>query len=170
MIDVNALLQPFTEMANAIVQTQLFQQFGLLMLFLWPIFTVSIFPIPIEVPITTLIYGHFNVGIILLVTWAAMLSGSLFLYGLVMTGKFGIKRTTLFDEIEESHLLHRHRWVMFSTLPIIFPLGDSLMIWAAAEHMKPQSFVLPLTIGTFLRSVIAILISLGLLSLPHVTF
>lgn len=169
MVDINSIFAPLTEIANAIVQTQLFQQFGLLVLFLWPIFTVSIVPIPIEVPITTLIYGHFSVPIVLLVTWAAMFAGSLFLYGITMTGKMGIMRTTLFEEIEESSFLHRHRWIMFSTLPAVFILGDSLMIWAAGQHMKPQSFVMPLMIGTFLRSVIAILISLGLLALPNVT-
>lgn len=169
-MDINTLLAWFTEVANSIVQTQFFQHFGLLVLFLWPFFTVSIFPIPIEVPIATLIYGNFPVLTVLLVTWAAMFGGSLFLYGLVMTGKFGIKRTTLFEEIEESHLLHRHRWVMFSLFPIIFILGDSLMVWAAVEHMKPQSFAIPLAIGTFIRSVIAILIVLGILALPHVTF
>lgn len=157
----------FTEFANGIVNTQFFQSYGLLVLYLFPIFTISVIPIPIEIPLAALVYAKFNLLILLTVTWAAMMTGNMVLYYLAAMGKVIIKRATIFEEIEESHFLHRNRWVMFSTMPAVFIIGDALMLYAVSQHMKPQSFVLPLLIGTFIRSVIALLIVLGILALPQ---
>lgn len=167
LIDLSGIMNLFTEIANGIVNTQLFQSFGLLILYLFPIFTISVIPIPIEVPLAALVYAKFNLMILLVVTWAAMMTGNMVLYYLASIGKVIIKRTTIFEEIEESHFLHRNRWIMFSTMPAVFIIGDALMLYAVSQHMKPQSFVLPLMIGTFIRSVIALLLVLGILALPQ---
>jgi len=166
VIDISNIMQIFTDLADGIVNTQFFQSYGLLVLFLFPIFTISVIPIPIEIPLAALVYAKFNLTVLLLVTWAAMMTGNMTLFYLASAGKVVIKRTTIFEEIEESHFLHRNRWVMFSTMPAVFIIGDALILYAVSQHMKPQSFVLPLLIGTFIRSTIALLIVLGILAIP----
>lgn len=164
--DISSIISFFTYIANTIINTQLFHDYGLLVLFLFPIFTISIIPVPIEIPLAALVYAKFNLTILLLVTWAAMMAGNMVLYYMAMFGKVIIRRTWMFEEIDESHFLHRHRWIMFTTCPAFFIIGDALIFYAVSKHMNPQSFFLPLLAGTFIRSVIAMLIVLGILALP----
>lgn len=166
-IDISYIFSVFSQIADSIVQTPYFHSYGLLILFLFPIFTISVFPLPIEIPLAALVYARFDLITLVVVTWAAMLTGSLVLYYMAMYGKVAIYRTTIFEEIDDSHFLHKHRWIMFSTFPAFFILGDALILYAVSKHMGVTSFILPLMIGVFIRSVIAMLLVLGILSIPH---
>lgn len=167
VVDISSVFAFFTQVADSIVQTQLFQNYGLLILFLFPVFTISIIPIPIEVPLAALVYAKFNLMVLLGVTFAAMMAGNLVLYYSALYGKVVIRRTTIFEEIDDSHFLHKHRWIMFSTFPAFFILGDALILYAVSKHMSVLNFILPLMIGTFIRSVVALLLVLGILAIPH---
>lgn len=167
VIDITSIFGIFTEIADSIVQTAFFQSYGLLILFLFPVFTISLIPLPIEIPLAALVYAKFNLMVLLGVTFAAMMAGNLVLYYSALYGKVVIRRTTIFEEIDDSHFLHRHRWVMFSTFPAFFILGDALILYAVSKHMSVFSFILPLMIGTFIRSVVAMLLVLGILAIPN---
>lgn len=166
-IDIGTIFTFFSQVADSIVQTPLFHSYGLLILFLFPVFTISLIPLPIEIPLAALVYARFDLITLLVTTFAAMMAGNMVLYYSALYGKIVIRRTTIFEEIDDSHFLHKHRWIMFSTFPAFFILGDALILYAVSKHMSVFSFVLPLMIGTFIRSVIAMLLVLGILAIPH---
>lgn len=153
-------------LGDAIVNTQFFQSYGLVVLLFWSFITVVILPIPIEIPITTLLYAHFNILLIFVTAWASIYLGTYIFYLILLSGKIAIHRTTIFEEIDDSHFLYTHRWILFSLAPMVYFVGDGAIIYAAYKHMPFSNFALPLIIGSFGRAVIAILISLGLLAIP----
>jgi membrane protein YqaA with SNARE-associated domain len=166
LADLTTIFTYFQQVGDGIVATPLFQNYGLFILLVWPLFTVSSIPIPIEIPIATLLYGKVSIIYVFLFAWAGVYSGSTLFYFLILSGKIGWHRTTVFEEIEESHLLQRYKNYFFTIGTAFFWVGDIILAYAALKHMPFSSFAWQMAVGTFLRTVIAVLIALGILSIP----
>ncbi|MDE1767551.1 MAG: hypothetical protein KGI27_14955, partial [Thaumarchaeota archaeon] len=99
---LSMLLSMIQELGNAIVNTQFFQSYGLIILLFWSFMTVIILPVPIEIPITALLYAHFNILLIFATAWISIYLGMLVFYLILLSGKIAIHRTTVFEEIDDS--------------------------------------------------------------------
>lgn len=121
-------------------------------------------PVPLETFMIPLMVANVNLVLIFVVAWIGEIIGSIVLYLLVKHGH--ILLTKKYAEIEKSHFVFRYRFLLFATAPILFFTGDTMMVIAGIKHVKIQDFILPMSIGIFGRTLIAFMVSLGLVSLP----
>ena len=158
--------QQFIDWANWVISLPVFHDYGLWILFIYVILPTDVFPIPIETFMIPLILAKVNLTAILLVAWVGEVIGSIILYWLAFHGYRKLTKERTITYLSRNHPLFKYRFVLFTLAPIIYVTGDIMMIYAGVKHIHIKHFILPLTVGVFVRALIGLLISLGILALP----
>ena len=151
-----------TFVAQTILGSPFFKQFGLLVMFIWEASPTLFIPIPLILFMLPLVYAGVNQIDILAVALAGSVIGDLLFYYLAKYSVLHIGKKAE-EEIDESHFLHQHRWLMFIAAPIFYLTGDAIMLYAGAKQMPVHKFIIPMFIGNAIRITFDLFIATGII-------
>lgn len=148
-----------------LVNTNFFNQYGLITLFIFAVIP-SFIPLQLEIAIIPLLSTGITPTAIIVVSTLGTFIGKYILY---VAGKYGYKKITKNENqkaMETKHLIHKYRYLWFFVSQFVYILGDLIVVYAGVKHMKFESFALPLFIGNLGSSIMLVLVAQGIVMLP----
>ena len=164
-MDLSEFIEVLNNFTQQIVQSPEFQQYGILILFLWTIIPSIKAIIPEFFSFALLMAGKTPVQLIIVSSLGATI-GDYVLY-LLGRGSFRLFKGRNKDIAEADHLLHRFRLPIFLGTPFLSIIGDAIVFTAGVERIGFIRIVPFLLTGQFLRMTIGMLALLGIISLPE---
>ena len=158
------LIQYLSDLSSHIVNSPDFQTFGLIILFLWTAIPSSVFIS--EVILLPLIVTGVSPIVLIIVTTLGITVGNYFVY-LFGRGTYRIIKGKNNNQADAQHLLHKYRLPIFITVPFLFVIGDLIVGIAGYERIGFRKILPFLLIGEFLRSILSVLVLMGLIELPN---
>lgn len=163
MTAISDLIQFFSELANRIIVSPDFQNFGLLILFLWGALPTSI---PVAEVITVPLFGAgVSPVVLVLVSTSGVTVGNYLLY-LLGRGAFRVIKGKHKEEAQAEHLLHKYRFPVFLAVPFMLIVGDIIVGIAGFERIGFKKILPFLIVGELIRQTLGIFIVMGILKLP----
>ena len=149
-----------------IVQSELFQQFGLLILFLYTMTPAIVF-VPSELFLASFVATDTNPFLLIVIVGAGGFLGDMALYYLGWHGhKFLTKRKTA--GVKANHWLHKYKHVVFLLPPFTSIVGDLIMVYAGIKHIPLKIFWMYLLSANIARAILAVVVVYGIIQMPHI--
>ena len=156
----NELIMEYYQQAQDILANNVFQDYGIIGLFLNSLLSATAIPLPTEILTSALLIGGENVFLVGLVLIVGSTIGGLLNYfigfgGNKLVSKFRKKknRTDVVHEKKSNKLLDKFGWgaVFFSSwIPVI---GDFILISAGAKKMKFTKFIAFMITGKVVKTI-----------------
>lgn len=164
MIDISEIIAVVNDFMQSIIQSPEFQQYGIIILFLWTIIPSVKSLLPEFFSFALLMAGKTPIQLVIVSALGATV-GDYVLY-LLGRGSFRLFKGKNKEIAEADHLFQRYKLPIFLATPFLSVIGDIIVFTAGVERIGFIRIVPFLLTGQFIRMTLGMLALLGIITLP----